>query len=207
MKTFPQYDGSDATESQWGRRNADTALKKEADWIPFIRVKPRRDPWQQKILTELKERSSVDELMKAHCRFLQESDLLHVAADLKHQTSPPVGVLSSSSVSRSRKNKRQAVSEIWIRLYSAQETMRRSSRSRGSDGERPTSTDGSSSLGDRLEHSLETGSADPGSGGQYGGRPIRSSQNQRSSPVPRVPAAPGFTSVFPPSCFAFAALL
>lgn len=38
MKTFPQYDGTEVTESQWGRKSASMALRKEANWIPFIQV-------------------------------------------------------------------------------------------------------------------------------------------------------------------------
>lgn len=38
MKTFPQYDGTEVKQSQWGRRRTNSALKKEANWIPFIRV-------------------------------------------------------------------------------------------------------------------------------------------------------------------------
>ncbi|XP_030574996.1 putative uncharacterized protein C6orf183 [Archocentrus centrarchus] len=71
MKTFPPYDGTDVSESQWGRKSANVALRKEANWIPFIQVKPRRDPWQQKLFTKLKERNSVDELLKMQCKFVQ----------------------------------------------------------------------------------------------------------------------------------------
>lgn len=38
MKTFPPYDGMDVRESQWGRKSANMAVCKEANWIPFIQV-------------------------------------------------------------------------------------------------------------------------------------------------------------------------
>nr|XP_019953456.1 PREDICTED: putative uncharacterized protein C6orf183 [Paralichthys olivaceus] len=38
MKTFPQYDGTEVKGSQWGRKSASAALRKEANWIPFIQV-------------------------------------------------------------------------------------------------------------------------------------------------------------------------
>lgn len=38
-----------------------------------LQVKPKLDPWQQKLLMELKEKKSVDELLKMHSRFLQVS--------------------------------------------------------------------------------------------------------------------------------------
>lgn len=34
-------------------------------------MKPKWDPWQQKLITKLKEKKSVDELLKMHSRFLQ----------------------------------------------------------------------------------------------------------------------------------------
>lgn len=34
-------------------------------------MKPKRDPWQQKLVTKLKEKKAVDELLKMHSRFLQ----------------------------------------------------------------------------------------------------------------------------------------
>ncbi|XP_041669131.1 putative uncharacterized protein C6orf183 [Cheilinus undulatus] len=36
MKTFLQYDGTKVKQSQWGRKNPSQALRKEANWIPFI---------------------------------------------------------------------------------------------------------------------------------------------------------------------------
>lgn len=36
-------------------------------------VKPRRDPWQQKVIMNLKEKRSMEELLKMHSRFLQVS--------------------------------------------------------------------------------------------------------------------------------------
>lgn len=38
MKTFLQYDGTKALEAQWGRKGPNMALRKEANWIPFIQV-------------------------------------------------------------------------------------------------------------------------------------------------------------------------
>eukprot|EP00064_Thunnus_orientalis_P010332 superscaffoldBa00001395_g10358 len=75
MKTFPQYDGTDVKESQWGRKSASMALKKEASWIPFIQVKPKRDPCQQKLVTKLKEKKSVDELLKMQSSYSLEDSL------------------------------------------------------------------------------------------------------------------------------------
>nr|XP_046268697.1 uncharacterized protein si:ch73-242m19.1 isoform X2 [Scatophagus argus] len=135
MRTFPQYDGTEVKHSQWGRRSAATALRKEANWIPFIQVKPRRDPWQQKLIAKLKERKCVDELLKMHSRFLQVPDLLSVAAAIKEHAAHVGDVHSAptSSVSHGGQTKRQRISEIWTSIYSAasltQETHIQSTRS------------------------------------------------------------------------------
>ncbi|XP_041809938.1 putative uncharacterized protein C6orf183 [Chelmon rostratus] len=121
MRTFPAYDGTEVKQSQWGRKTAGLALKKEASWPPFIQVKPRRDPWQQKLVTKLQEKKCVDELLKMHSRFLQVPDLLHVASAIKRHAAHVADSQSApnSSVSRGSKTNRQKISEIWTSIYGA----------------------------------------------------------------------------------------
>lgn len=38
-----------------------------------LQVRPRRDPWQQKVIVHLQEKQPMDELLKMHSRFLQVS--------------------------------------------------------------------------------------------------------------------------------------
>ncbi|KAI3367519.1 hypothetical protein L3Q82_026373, partial [Scortum barcoo] len=120
MKTFPQYDGTEVKHSQWGRKSSSSALRKEANWIPFIQVKPRWDPWQQKLITKLKEKKCVDELLRMHSRFLQVPDPLHVAAALKdHAAHVGHSQSATSSTSRGSNTNRQNISEIWTSVYGA----------------------------------------------------------------------------------------
>ncbi|KAM8736120.1 uncharacterized protein AB9X84_021648 [Acanthopagrus schlegelii] len=174
MKTFPQYDGSEVKQSQWGRTSAGLAVRKEADWIPFIQVKPKRDPWQQKLLMKLKEKKSVDELLKMHSRFLQVPDLLCVASALKAQAADLQPAPTSSSLSRGSETRRHKTAEIWTSIYSAvslaQETHERSTGSGGRGGHEKESlksqTKESYSFEDSLQllgldESLEDGRSDP----------------------------------------------
>ncbi|XP_044023592.1 uncharacterized protein si:ch73-242m19.1 isoform X2 [Siniperca chuatsi] len=161
MKTFPQYDGTEVKQSQWGRKSACLALKKEANWIPFIQVKPKWDPWQQKLVTKLKEKKCVDELLNMHSRFLQVPDLPHVAAAVKEHAAQ-VGNLQSaptSSVSHSSKTKRHKISEIWTSIYSAafltQETHDQPTRSRGRGGHEKKSVRSQSSSATNESYSFE----------------------------------------------------
>ncbi|XP_025756859.1 uncharacterized protein si:ch73-242m19.1 isoform X3 [Oreochromis niloticus] len=139
MKTFPPYVVTDVRESQWGRKSANMAVCKEANWIPFIQVKPWRNPWQQKLFTMLKEKNSVDELLQMQCKFLQVRDLLHVAAALKEHAAQVGDSQSTSFISSSHKTKKQMISEIWKSVYNAanliQETHSHSSTSRVSNKE------------------------------------------------------------------------
>ncbi|XP_019133387.2 uncharacterized protein si:ch73-242m19.1 [Larimichthys crocea] len=161
MKTFPRYGGTEVKESQWGRKSASSALKKEADWMPFIQVKPSRDPWQQKLVTKLKEKKCVDELLKMHSRFLQVSDLHDVAAALKEH--------SATSASRGGEARRHKASEIWTSIYSAASPARetrcggrgdhdKSLRSQSTTSESYSFVDSLQLLG--LDDSLEEGSSD-----------------------------------------------
>lgn len=43
MKTFLQYDGTEAVEGQWGTKRSTMALRKSANWIPYIQVWRERD--------------------------------------------------------------------------------------------------------------------------------------------------------------------
>ncbi|XP_065822726.1 putative uncharacterized protein C6orf183 [Labrus bergylta] len=121
MKTFPQYDGTDFKQSQWGRKSPSQALKKDANWTPFIQVKPKQDPWHQKLITKLKEKKCVDELLRMHSRFLQVSDVLHVAAALKKHAANVGNAqpATTSSASTCSNTKRHKISEIWTSVYTA----------------------------------------------------------------------------------------
>ncbi|KAK7142769.1 hypothetical protein R3I94_012197 [Phoxinus phoxinus] len=86
MKTFLQYDSTDAADRKFGRKSPNMALRKESNWIPHIQMKPKRDPWQQKQIAKLKELRSMDELLQMHSKFLEESDLHKVTEALKDYT-------------------------------------------------------------------------------------------------------------------------
>ncbi|KAL0169603.1 hypothetical protein M9458_034199, partial [Cirrhinus mrigala] len=71
MKTFLQYDSTEATDRKWGRKSPNMTVRKESNWIPHIQMKPKRDPWQQKQMAKLKELRPMDELLQMHSKFLE----------------------------------------------------------------------------------------------------------------------------------------
>ncbi|KAB0401164.1 hypothetical protein E2I00_011374, partial [Balaenoptera physalus] len=70
MQTFPDYDAEIAKVENLGLVGPGMALKKRANWISFIKIKPKCDPWQKKLLTKLKERRT-DVLMQLQAKFLK----------------------------------------------------------------------------------------------------------------------------------------
>nr|XP_009675270.1 PREDICTED: transmembrane protein FLJ37396 [Struthio camelus australis] len=72
MRTFPVYDAEVSRSENWGMLDPTRALKKRANWIPFLRIKPKVDPWQQKLLIKLKQWKKVDKLMDLHSKFVEE---------------------------------------------------------------------------------------------------------------------------------------
>ena len=50
------------------------ALKKEANWLSFVKLKPEKDPNQEKKMVELRTRNNVDELLRVMSKFIQVND-------------------------------------------------------------------------------------------------------------------------------------
>ncbi|XP_073725281.1 uncharacterized protein [Misgurnus anguillicaudatus] len=112
MKTFLQYDSTEATDRKWGRKSPNNALRKESNWIPHIQLKPKRDPWQQKQMAKLKELRSIDELLQMHSKFLEESDVHKVTDTLKQYSS---AVYQPETAKPS--DMRRETSDIWRSIY------------------------------------------------------------------------------------------
>ncbi|KAG9493346.1 hypothetical protein GDO78_001317 [Eleutherodactylus coqui] len=64
MKTFPMYDSGMEASDGWGFRGPHMAFKKICNWLSFVKIKPKRDPWQQRFLIKLKQHKKVDELLR-----------------------------------------------------------------------------------------------------------------------------------------------
>ncbi|XP_051501949.1 uncharacterized protein si:ch73-242m19.1 [Myxocyprinus asiaticus] len=119
MKTFLQYDSTEATERKWGRKSPNMALRKESNWIPHIHVKPKRDPWQQKQMAKLKELRSMDELLHMHSKFLEESDL-HIVTDALKQYAASVcqqDITKPPSISTGLQETFKDTSKMWRSIY------------------------------------------------------------------------------------------
>ncbi|XP_053138724.1 uncharacterized protein LOC128339212 [Hemicordylus capensis] len=72
MRKFPVYDAGKPGSETWGMMCPTMTLKKRANWIPFIKIKPKQDPWQQKLFMKLKQWKKVDVLLQLQSKFLEE---------------------------------------------------------------------------------------------------------------------------------------
>ncbi|XP_038196774.2 uncharacterized protein LOC119821713 [Arvicola amphibius] len=72
MLTFQDYEARGAKVKNVS--GPATTLKKRATWTPFVKVKPKCDPWQKKMLIRLRERKRIDELMQLQSKILKISD-------------------------------------------------------------------------------------------------------------------------------------
>ncbi|XP_036448528.1 putative uncharacterized protein C6orf183 [Colossoma macropomum] len=118
MNTFLQYNSTEAIDRKWGRRSPNMALRKESNWIPHIQVKPKRDPWQQKQMSKLKELRCVDEFLQVHCRSCEESDV-HRATEILKQHAVFACEPESMELltATSKLTAASAASNIWRSIY------------------------------------------------------------------------------------------
>ncbi|XP_063079958.1 uncharacterized protein si:ch73-242m19.1 [Engraulis encrasicolus] len=112
-RALVQYDSTEAVERQLGRRSCEPALRKEANWIPFIQIRPKIDPWQQKSITKLKEQNFLDELLRNLSKSCWLPDPDQAVECLKQHT---YSAMKPESVEHSSGSRN---SQIWTNLYNS----------------------------------------------------------------------------------------
>ncbi|XP_022108314.1 uncharacterized protein LOC110988792 isoform X2 [Acanthaster planci] len=119
QKTFPTYDKLEMGNESWGADVSNHALIKESNWLPFIKLKARRDPVQEKMMTKLRHIGNVDELLRAQSRFFSVNDINKVQDALKEHAiavrdPPAVQAVSVTSHRTSLDTK-----NVWRQIYSS----------------------------------------------------------------------------------------
>ncbi|XP_038054173.1 uncharacterized protein LOC119726519 isoform X2 [Patiria miniata] len=119
QKTFPTYDKLEMGNESWGADVSNHALIKESNWLPFIKLKAKRDPKQEKMLTKLRHLGNVDELLRAQSRFFSVSDVNKVQDALKEHAvavrdPPPVQSVSVTSHRTTLDTK-----NVWKQIYTS----------------------------------------------------------------------------------------
>ncbi|XP_058590881.1 uncharacterized protein LOC131514658 isoform X3 [Neofelis nebulosa] len=118
MQTFPDYDAKIATMENLGLAGPGMALKKKANWISFIKIKPKCDPWQKKMLTKLKERKRIDALMQLQAKFLKISSPERVVQVLQDHAAKTVMLAPSHPAFVASQSLHQCnYDSIWEDIY------------------------------------------------------------------------------------------
>ncbi|XP_054993058.1 uncharacterized protein CCDC162P [Sorex araneus] len=119
MRTFPDYDSAMAKGGTLGSAVRGMALKKRANWTSFIKIKPKCDPWQKKLLTKLKERKRIDVLMQLQAKFLKISQPERVMQVLQAHAAKTLLLAPSHSTSAASQGLYQDnYDQIWENIYS-----------------------------------------------------------------------------------------
>ncbi|XP_077018695.1 uncharacterized protein LOC143685039 isoform X2 [Tamandua tetradactyla] len=119
MQTFPDYDIGIAKTENLGLAGPGMALKKKANWISFIKIKPKCDPWQKKLLTKLKEQRRIDILMHLQAKFLTISNPEQVMQVLQdHAAKTIILAPHHSSFMASQDFPQCNYGQIWENIYS-----------------------------------------------------------------------------------------
>ncbi|XP_076408505.1 uncharacterized protein LOC102904867 isoform X1 [Peromyscus maniculatus bairdii] len=117
MRTFQDYEAGRAKVQNLSGPAA--TLKKRAAWVPFVKVKPKRDPWQKRMLTRLKERKRRDELMQLQSQFLKISDPVKVLQVLQDHAAKTVTIAPHrSSFTTSQALHPSDYDQVWKNIYS-----------------------------------------------------------------------------------------
>ncbi|XP_051031282.1 uncharacterized protein LOC127215027 [Phodopus roborovskii] len=117
MRTFPDYETGRAKVQNLSGPAA--TLKKRAAWVPFVKVKPKCDPWQKKMFTRLKERRRPDELMQVQSKLLKISDPVKAAQVLQDHAARTVTTAPChSSFTTSQASQPCNYDEVWQNIYS-----------------------------------------------------------------------------------------
>uniref|UniRef100_A0A8C5KU15 Coiled-coil domain containing 162 n=1 Tax=Jaculus jaculus TaxID=51337 RepID=A0A8C5KU15_JACJA len=116
MQMFPDYEAGITKAENLGLSGPAMALKKTADWIPFIKIKPKCDPWQKKMLAKLKERKRMDTLLQFQAKFLKISDPKRVVQVLQNHAARTATLAShqSSGMTFHQCN----YDQVWENIYS-----------------------------------------------------------------------------------------
>ncbi|KAM8953019.1 uncharacterized protein RCH25_043786 [Pelodytes ibericus] len=112
MRSFHVYDSGLEPIERWGFKGPRMALKKNANWLPFIKITPKRDPWQQKYITKLKQHKKVDELLRLQSQFVEVSSAEKVMEKLQEHAGQVLEPSFVHSVSL------KSSYEVWVKIYS-----------------------------------------------------------------------------------------
>ncbi|VDK35139.1 unnamed protein product [Taenia asiatica] len=118
MLTFKTYDATSNNLERWGLDSPSHAMKKPANWLPFIKLKPNRNADLVKSMMELRSAGNVDEVLRSLAAFLKINKPERVQDALRHHAMlvqhPPI--VHAASVVSHRQG--MSLSEIFRKIFS-----------------------------------------------------------------------------------------
>ncbi|EUB56864.1 Transmembrane protein [Echinococcus granulosus] len=121
MLTFKTYDATSSGTERWGLDSPSHAMKKPSNWLPFIKLKPKRNADLVKSMMELRCVGNVDEVLRSLAAFLKINKPERVQDALRHHAMlvqhPPI--VHAASVVSHRQG--MSLSEIFRKIFSSPE--------------------------------------------------------------------------------------
>ncbi|CAH8539605.1 unnamed protein product [Dicrocoelium dendriticum] len=119
MLTFKPYDASKSSMERWGLDSWSRAVLKPSNWLPYIKIRPKRNEYLVKLIMELRNKTVTDDLLTAAANFLRIKSPEKVQDSLRHHAMlvqhPPM--VHSASVVSHRQG--QSTAEVFKKIYSS----------------------------------------------------------------------------------------
>ncbi|CAH8574297.1 unnamed protein product [Heterobilharzia americana] len=117
MLNFRTYDHTKTVNERWCLDTWIHALKKTSNWLPFIKLRPKRDEYLVRSTMELRYNTKIDDLLLAASNFLKIRSTERVQSSLRHHAMlvqhPPM-IHTASVVSHKHG---QSTVEIFKKIY------------------------------------------------------------------------------------------
>ncbi|KAG5450886.1 Coiled-coil domain-containing protein 162 [Clonorchis sinensis] len=136
MLTFKTYDSAKSASERWGLDSWVRAVRKPSNWLPYVKLRPRRHEYLVKLTMELRSGTVVDDLLKASANFLKMKSPEKVQDSLRHHAMlvqhPPI--VHSASVVSHRQG--QSTAEIFKKIYNNSDFFGKTSADTDDSGKR-----------------------------------------------------------------------
>ncbi|CAH3180891.1 unnamed protein product [Porites lobata] len=120
MRTFPVYDASieEFGDSKIRGEGALHTFKQHSNWISFNPLRPEQTSTQVKAMTKLRQKGNIDELLRAHSRFLHVQDGQRVLGSLKEHAKAVLEPPKPQSASVTTYRTQHDTAAVWKRIFS-----------------------------------------------------------------------------------------
>lgn len=120
MRTFPVYDASieEFGDSKIRSEGALHTFKQQSNWTSFNSLRPEQASIQVKAMTKLKHKGNIDELLRAHSRFLHVQDGQRILSSLKEHAKAVLEPPKPHAVSVTTYRAENDTAAVWKRIFS-----------------------------------------------------------------------------------------